>query len=137
MASEHSSLSRSLKRLERAWDSITETPATPQSTMAVIEYGLGNQQRAEVYVNRLLCYLLDPDQPHGMGTEFLEHFLQGLPEELAFDEDTYDLSDVRVNEQVTAEEGDTRKYPDLVLDVPEEWLLLVELKFAARETGRV
>jgi hypothetical protein len=108
--------------------------------MDVIEYGLGKQRRAEVYVNRLLCYLLDPQQPHGMGTDFLDAVLSGLPPGLEFDEDTYDLSQVRVNEQVTirddpSADGPSRGYADLVIDVPNEWVLLVELKFSAAETG--
>lgn len=135
MTSNDADPSVSLERLERKWNSITETPDTPQSTMDVIEYGLGKQQRAEVYVNRLLCYLLDPENPHGMGVDFLKLFFQELPDSLGFDEDTYDLSTVRVDEQVRTEDGDERKYPDLVVDVPGEWFLLIELKFSAEETG--
>lgn len=135
MADDSAGLAVSLERLERAWNSITETPDKPKSTMAVIEYGLGKQQRAEIYVNRLLCYLLDPENPHGMDTEFLRCFLEGLPDNMAFDEDTYDLSNVRVNEQVKAEYEGSTKYPDLVLDIPDEWFLLIELKFSAAETG--
>jgi hypothetical protein len=107
--------------------------------MNVIEYGLGDQRRAEVYINRLLCYLLDPERPHGMESDFLRAFLDALPAECGFDEDTYDLSQVRVNEQVPIhpdeEEDRSPGYADLVLDVPNEWLLLIELKFAAEETG--
>jgi hypothetical protein len=128
-------LSAQLDRLEQRYTAIAETPAQPRSTMAVIEYGLGNQQRAEVYINRLLRYLLDPESPHGMGTEFLTVFLESLPSSIGFDEDTYDLSDVRVDDQVPAQDGETQKYPDLVLDIPGEWLLVVELKFSAAETG--
>ncbi|MBX0298150.1 PD-(D/E)XK nuclease family protein [Haloarcula nitratireducens] len=103
--------------------------------MDVIEYGLGKQQRAEVYINRLLCYFLDPDNPHGMGDDFLQTFLSGLPETAHFDEDTYDLGSVRVNQQVLVENGEDTGYADLVLDIPEEWVLLIELKFSAEETG--
>jgi|GEM_PF-1440550 len=131
-----------LSVLERKWERITDVPEHPRSTMNVIEYGLGKQRRAEVYVNRLLCYLLDPEQPHGMGTDFLEAFLDGLPQTCEFEEDTYDLSDVRVREQVPVwsdpaeKQGDTSPgYLDLLLDVPNEWFLLIELKFSAAETG--
>jgi hypothetical protein len=103
--------------------------------MNVIEYGLGKQKRAEVYINRLLCYLLDPANPHGMDDDFLAAFLSGLPEGIRFDEDTYDLLNVRVNQQVPIEDSESTGYADLVLDVPEEWMLLVELKFSAAETG--
>jgi len=124
-----------LKRLSRQWKAIIETPEEPRSTMDVIEYGLGNQKRAEVYINRFLHYLLDPENPHGMGEEFLNTFLNELPGKVQFDEDTYDLLNVRVNQQVTVEDEESTGYADLVLDVPEEWFLLVELKFSAAETG--
>lgn len=137
-------LEEELATLERTWESITAIPEDPRSLMSVIEYGLGKQKRAEVYVNRLMTYLLDPEQPHRMGTDFLAAFLDGLPAECDFDEDTYDLSDVRVNEQVTVREvhetegSDERSSPgylDLLLDVPNEWFLMIELKFSAEETG--
>lgn len=141
--SSESDIADELRALQRRWDGITDIPEAPRSTMAVIEYGLGKQQRAEVYVNRLLCYLLDPGQPHRMGTDFLAAFLNGLPADSRFEEDTYDLSDVRVNEQVPVWEDPEAKadsttspgYVDLVLDVPNEWILIIELKFSAAETG--
>lgn len=140
---EPTDLAAELQRLQQRWDTTTERPESPRSTMDVIEYGLGDQQRAEVYLNRLLCYLLDPAQPHQLGTDFLTALLAGLPTAAAFNEDTYDLTDVRVNQQVPVwETGDddrdddaTPGYLDLVLDVPHEWCLLVELKFSAPETG--
>lgn len=134
---------KDLRVLENKWNSITKVPESPRTTMNVIEYGLGKQRRAEVYVNRLLRYLLDPTEPHQMDAEFLDAFLEGLPADLAFDQDTHDLSDVRVMEQVQinrepageGEEAGSPGYVDLFIDVPNEWFLLVELKFAAPETG--
>lgn len=136
-------IAEELRVLQRRWEGLTDAPVPPRSTMDVIEYGLGDQQRAEVYVNRLLCYLLDPDQPHQMQTEFLAAFLDGLPTACEFEEDTYDLSDVRVREQVpiwnhragNRDDDETPGYVDVLLDVPNEWFLLVELKFSAPETG--
>ncbi|MWG34545.1 hypothetical protein [Halomarina oriensis] len=61
-----------LRALSERWEVITERPGSPRSTMNVVEYGLGKRRRAEVYVNRLLRYLLDPEEPHGMDTEFLD-----------------------------------------------------------------
>jgi hypothetical protein len=112
--------------------------------MDVIEYSLGSQRKAEVYVNRLLAYVLDPDAPHGMGPEFLRAVLDGLPAECAFDEDVHDLSDVVVDDQVRVdqvesdqEEGETvtsSGIVDLVIEVPNEWFLMIELKFSAADT---
>ena len=135
------SLPERLQRLERRWDSIVDVPPEPRSVMSVIEHGLGDQRRAEVYVNRLLRYFLDADEPHGMGTDFLRAFLENLPEECAFREDMYDLSDVAVDDQVTIRttapsgEPSSQGYLDLLIEVPDEWFIVIELKFAAAETG--
>ena len=136
-------LAADLKRLHRRWEDSTDVLEQPRSTIDIIEYGLGKQQRAEVYLNHLFCYLLDPEQSHRMGTTFLDAFLSGLPETAHFDEDTYDLSDVQVSQQApvwgkpsTERDDDaTPGYLDLLLEVPNEWFLLVELKFSAKETG--
>ena len=110
--------------------------------MNIIEYSVGEQRKAEVYVTRLLRYFLDPEEPHGMGTEFLSAFLDHLPAECDFQEDTYDLSDVKVETQVKISDAkdsgrdnvSTRVgYADLVLEVQDEWFLVIELKFAAGE----
>ncbi|MFC4986836.1 PD-(D/E)XK nuclease family protein [Saliphagus infecundisoli] len=106
--------------------------------MNVIEYSLGQQRRAEVYVNRLLKYLLDPSEPHGMDDEFLRAFLTSLPSDSGFEEDVHDLSTVDVAEQVQITKGpanDTSTgYLDLAIQSPNEWLVLVELKFGAPDT---
>ncbi len=110
--------------------------------MNVIEYGLGKQRRAEVYLDWLLRYLLDADEPHGMGIDFLRSFLQGLPSACDFQEDVYELSDVIVSEQAsvktidpTTGQTDKQGWLDLLIEVPDEWFLLIELKFSAAETG--
>ncbi|GGL64518.1 hypothetical protein GCM10009039_23030 [Halocalculus aciditolerans] len=128
-----------LQTLTRRWEQLTAVPDTPRSLMDVIEYSLGSQRKAEVYINRLFAYFLDPDQPHGMDAEFLRAFLDGLPDTCGFEEDTYDLSDVVVDDQVRLTEqvdGNTESsgFVDLSVQVPNEWFLLVELKFSAEDT---
>lgn len=132
-------LSEELETLHRRWERITAVPESPRTLMSVIEYSLGSQRKAEVYVNRILKYLLDPEEPHGMGSALLRALLDGLPAECGFQEDTYDLSDVVVDEQVrvTKEEGGTEVTSgvvDLLIEVPNEWFLIIELKFAAEDT---
>jgi len=133
-------LSEELDTLHRRWEQITAVPDSPRTLMSVIEYSLGSQRKAEVYVNRFLKYFLDPEEPHGMDSELLRAFLEGLPGECGFQEDTYDLSDVVVDEQVrvTQEEKDgtvvSSGIVDLLIEVPNEWFLMVELKFAAEDT---
>lgn len=132
-------LGADLRAFEQEWEQITAVPETPRSTMDVIEYSLGSQRKAEVYVNWLLKYFLDPDEPHGMGSEFLMAFLEGLPGECEFEEDVHDLSDVEVDDQVRVSEvaDDTvvsSGIADLVVEVENEWVLVVELKFSAADT---
>lgn len=138
MASD-SDLSSELAAFEERWERITEVPESPGTLMSVIEYSLGSNRKAEEYVNRLLRYLLDLEAPHGLGPGFLEAFLEGLPASCNFREDNFDLSDVRVRDQVQIDglqDSDRTGYVDLVVDVPAEWFLLVELKFSADE-GRL
>ena len=97
--------------------------------LSVIEYTLGQHRKVEVYVNKMLIYFLDPSEPHGMGDDFLRAFLEKLPGELGFDEDLYDLGDVVVADQVRVGSG----YVDLVVEVPGEWFLMIELKFKAED----
>ncbi len=138
---EQDDLKNELEALSRNWSEITDAPETPRPVMDVIEYSLGSQRKAEVYTNRLLRYFFDPDEPHGMDDEFLKAFLDGLPDEVGFDEDTYDLSDVGVDDQVylqrTTEDGDevSAGEVDLVIESPNEWFVMVELKFSARENN--
>jgi len=147
-----------LNNLERKWEKITTIPETPQSVMSIIEHGLGKHKKAELYVNRILRYFLDPDSPHGMDAEFLRAFLEGLSDKedvWTFNEDLYDLSNVRVDDQVRVhkvekedeeppadarnhkmdEKNKSFKIPDLVIEAPKEWFLIIELKFSAEETG--
>lgn len=137
-------LSTELGALERQWKRVTEVPETPRSLLQVIEFSLGSQRKAEEYVNRVLRYLLHPREPHGMEAEFLRAFLDGLPEDCSFQEDTYDLSDVQVDDQVRivgdvdvdrTDASEKTGYVDLVVESPNEWFLLIELKFRAGENN--
>lgn len=138
-----SDLAAELEQVTQRWNQLVDVPQPPRSLMRIIEYSLGSQRRAEVYVNRLLRYLLDPEEPHGMDAEFLDAFLTGLPEACDFQEDLVDLSGVRVDDQVTVagldddgSEGTGRRGDvDLVIEAPNEWLVLIELKFSAGENN--
>lgn len=128
-----------LRALEQEWEQITDVPESPRSLMDVIEYSLGSQKKAEVYVNRLLAYFLDPEEPHGVESEFLRAVLDGLPDACDFQEDIHDLSDVVVDDQVRVSEIDdgtteSSGIVDLLIEVPNEWFLMIELKFSAEDT---
>jgi hypothetical protein len=135
----NSTLEADLRAFEHKWEQITEVPESPRSLMDVIEYSLGSQKKAEVYVNRLLAYFLDPEEPHGMESEFLKAVLEEVPAKSDFQEDVHDLSDVVVNDQVRVSEkvdGTTESsgIVDLLIEVPNEWFLMIELKFSAEDT---
>jgi hypothetical protein len=132
-------LKADLQTLEKKWVQITDVPESPRSLMNVIEYSLGSQKKAEVYVNRLLAYFLDPEKPHGMDAEFLRAALDGLPAKCEFQEDVHDLSDVVVDDQVRVSKvvDNTIKSSgivDLLIEVSNEWFLMIELKFSAKDT---
>lgn len=57
-----------LQQLHRRWERITEVPVVPRSTMDVIEFGLGEHRRAEVFLNWVLCYLLFSCPAIGLAT---------------------------------------------------------------------
>ena len=145
-------LSQTLQQIEQEWERITSAPTLPRSLMNVIEYGLGDKQRGEVYVTRLLRYLLDPAEPHGMEAQFLRAFLEGFDANSDFGEPHSDLSNVRVRDEVWIRmNNDSQSDPtddaadeensgpsgrvDIVIDRPGEWFILVELKFSAEENN--
>ena len=163
--SDRIALESALQSLFEEWEHVTEIPQNPRTTLQVIEYTLDSRRKAEEYVNRLLRYYLDPENPHGMSAEFLRAFLEGLPEETEFDQPVHDLSRVSIDDQVRvygwkddgtneangreggvdelppatgdskSDEDDSVGIVDLVVEVPGDWFLLVELKFFAGENN--
>jgi hypothetical protein len=148
-----SALRDELSTLERQWSQLTTVPESPDSLLQIINYSLSRQGQGEVFMTRVLRYFLDPDKPHGMGAAFLRAFLEGFrahqqseiggTADLAFDEDIYDLSAVKVDRQVrlgvsndpSGAEKEMTGPVDLVLEAPGEWFLVIELKFSATENN--
>jgi len=77
---------RALKTFTRQREQLITVPETPRSRMDVIEYSLGTQRKAELYINQLFAYFLEPEQPHRINSEFLRVFLNGLPDTCGFEE---------------------------------------------------
>lgn len=137
-----STLENDLETLRREWKTITDVPETPRSMMGIIEYSLGQQRKAEEYVNRALRYFLDPSAPHGLDDELLKTFLKQLPEKCDFAEDTHELTDVDVDDQVSVVLDDEVRrsterggIADLLIEAQNEWGVLIELKFSAGENS--
>lgn len=82
----------------------------------------------------LLAYFIDPEQPHGFGTDVLALFLDALMGHLGpeFSYEKHELENVAV--ELESPTGDGR--PDIVLWLDEEWFVCVELKVTADETDR-
>lgn len=142
MVAPYAKLKDDLTTLNQRWERIIQVPETPRTLMGVIEYSLDKQRKAEVYLNRLLRYFLDPDAPHGMGDEFLRTFLENLPQKCDFNEDIHNLSNVRVDDQIpigkTTERDESSEsfgFADLLIEAPNEWFVLVEIKFGAGENN--
>ncbi len=103
---------------------ITEPPAT---TLEIIR-----ERTREKYWHRLLRYFLDPSEPHGLGSTFLQEFVQLVEQEM----DTVglsgsDLDAVRVESEISSDDG----RPDLLIYLEDEWFVCVEIKVTSPETG--
>lgn len=141
---DRNALRREIEAFAQGYEAIASVPETPRTFLDVIEHSLGPQRKAEVYATRVLRYLLDPDEPHGLDDVLLRRFIDALPDECGFREDTRDLSGVAVETEVKVDEApavdgqgtsERTGYVDLVISMPAEWVLLIEIKFSAGENA--
>lgn len=112
----------------RAISTLTEQlpPETeiPRSFLSLI-----HKSSDELAWNRLLCYFLDPTQPHGIGDELLLSFLEFLQEKFHYEiEEKPHSANTVVEYQPPIDAG---RAPDLVLYEPSRWCLCIELKVHA------
>ena len=135
-----------LKAIKTARNRLTDVPDIPETTLQIIEYSLGSHRKAELYVSRLLAYFLDPSKPHGFDADFLAAFLDACLDSDAAGvaEDTLELADARVitespiSRRTDEDEDDAdqvRGYVDLFIEMPDEWFVIIELKFGTTERG--
>lgn len=132
------------ERFAQRYSALETVPETPRTLLDVIEHSLGTREKSEVYATRLLRYLLDPCEPHGLDDTLLRQFIEKLPEDCEFEEDKTDLSDVVVETEVQIDQApnpegteisDRTGYVDLVVSLPAEWFLMIEVKFYAGENN--
>jgi hypothetical protein len=91
------------------------------------------QSQQERYWQSLLVYFLDPDNPHGFGSDVLTAFLEAIAAhpDTAFDTPVHDTTQVTIQSEVPTGSGPV----DLLLALDDEWFLCIELKVASPETG--
>jgi len=120
-------LEDSLAEFKSAFNALPEVVEPPRTTLQLL-----SEPSREKYWNRYLNYFLDPENPHGLQGDFLRAFLQELDER--FDGTNLSegpISDIEIQSEVDSDGG----RPDLLLYLPDEWFVCIELKVTAPETG--
>lgn len=120
-------LNSRLQELQLSLKAIPEVPEPPKSTFRIL-----GSLRSEQNWNAFLAYFLDPSQPHGFGADLLKSFLGTVQRETAADLTYYhrDFQDIRIDTERTSPQNNRL---DILIRVPEEWFLCIELKVDAAE----
>lgn len=107
---------------------LSETESLPLPTLEII-----GQSQQERYWQSLLMYFLDPDSPHGFGSDVLTAFLEAISShpDTAFDTPVHNTTQVTIQSEVPTGSGPV----DLLIALDDEWFLCIELKVASPETG--
>lgn len=115
-----------LATLDRQMAALPAAEQPPPTTLQML--GHATSERAW---QQYLVYLLDSDAAHGLGPNFLEHFLSGCAEraDLGFSFDRWTLDNVHVAQEVSTDKG----RPDVVIWAGDDWYILLELKIDAEE----
>lgn len=115
-----------LATLDRHLAGLPAAEQPPPTTLQLL--GRATSERAW---QQYLVHLLDPDQAHGIGHNFLEHFLAGIAEraDLTFSFDRWTLDNIHVAQEVATDKG----RPDVVIWSGDDWFILLELKIDADE----
>jgi hypothetical protein len=117
---------KELKKLETGLGATSDTKEPPYTTLQILNRG--HRERAW---HKTLEYFIDPDKPHGFGTEVLDRFLSTIQEheETDFRYSEFNLENVRIESEVDTPHGRI----DLVVTSGQEWFLCVELKVESKE----
>ncbi len=128
MSNEAEELRNSLSEFQRRFAQLPDVEALPKTLLHVLRRG-----SKETYWNKILSYFLNPTEPHGFGTDFLEAFLSLLKSnsELTFDFTGLDFSEIEVESEWTTHGTGDR--PDIVIYSGRNWFVCVEMKVGASE----
>jgi hypothetical protein len=116
-------LRENMREMSEKLDALPSVDEKPKTALEILE-----RNKRENYWNSLLRYFLDPNEPHGMGTDLLEATLNRVPEE-QFYFDGLELEDANVISEAQTEDG----RPDIVVYTEGDWLVLFELKVESGE----
>lgn len=120
-----SNIEDELAELDRAISSIGETEEPPYTLLEIL-----NRSHRERAWHKVLEYFLDPQNPHGFGSEILERFLEVVErQDPEFSYSVDSLDEVEVESEVDTSEGRV----DMVLTSSESWYVCVELKVHSSE----
>lgn len=114
-----------LAALETAIKRIPSPEPPPKTTLQV-----QNQADIEGAWQNYLQYFLNPDAPHGLGTDALRQFLRGLNDVAPQEVPTRVSDEVLVDDEVSSPSGNR---PDIVVQDPGEFFVCCELKLYSSE----
>jgi hypothetical protein len=115
------------RELRTSLEALPDVSEPPKATLRIL-----GSARSEQTWNTLLAYFLDPDQPHGFGTDLLTSFLDRIQQEAdpSFEYYHRHLENIEVETEVTSPDNNR---PDIVLRVPGDWFLCIESKVDSTE----
>lgn len=118
-------LKEELAAFETAIERIPSPDPPPQTTLQV----QGRADSEGAWQN-YLEYFLDPTEPHGLGTDALNHFLQGFADHVEASIPDYAPETITISAERQTEQGNR---PDLLIVAPGQFFICCELKLYAEE----
>lgn len=120
-------LEKRFSELRTSLEALPTVSEPPKSILRIL-----GSARSEQEWNTLLAHYLDPTQPHGFEADLLKSFLDTVEQETSISIGYFHrhLESIDVETEVTSPE-DNR--PDIVIRVPGEWFICVELKVESSE----
>lgn len=94
-------------------------------------------RRQELRHSDFLSYILDPNRPHGLGDNFLRDFLLDVTQESEIDyPQAFHGIPLRIESLDDVQVSRERLNIDILLRLPEKWLVVIENKVGAKEHGK-
>jgi len=120
-------LEERFRELRTSLEALPTVSEPPKSILRIL-----GSARSEQEWNTLLAYYIDPTQPHGFEADLLKSFLDTVERETSISVDYLHrhLDSVEVDTEVSSPQNNR---PDIVIRVPGEWFVCIELKVDASE----
>lgn len=121
----NSQIKEDLATFEAAIERIPSPDPPPQTTLQ-----LQGRADSESAWQNYLRYFLDPTEPHGLGTDALNRFLQGFADHVKGSIPNHVPEDITVRTERQSEQGNR---PDILVVSPDQFFICCELKLYAQE----